>query len=70
MTANTIGVGGLAYSRLPARLAALQELTKIGSGRTGSDGFSRPLLTESEALLRRSGERVEHAGGRELTLVV
>jgi GTP-binding protein EngB required for normal cell division len=58
VTANTIGVSGLAHSRLPARLASLQELTKIGSGRTGSDGFSQPLLTEAEALLRRSGERM------------
>ena len=58
MTANTIGATGLAYSRLPARLASLQELTKIGSGRTGSEGFSQELLTEAEALLRRSGERM------------
>jgi GTP-binding protein EngB required for normal cell division len=58
VTANTIGVTGLAHSRLPARLASLQELTKIGSGRTGSEGFSQPLLTEAETLLRRSGERM------------
>ncbi len=58
MTANTIGVTGLAHSRLPARLASLQELTKIGSGRTGSEGFSQELLTEAEMLLRRSGERM------------
>jgi GTP-binding protein EngB required for normal cell division len=58
VTANTIGVTGLAHSRLPARLASLQELTKIGSGRTGSEGFSQELLTEAETLLRRSGERM------------
>jgi GTP-binding protein EngB required for normal cell division len=58
VTANTIGVTGLAHSRLPTRLASLQELTKIGSGRTGSEGFSQELLTEAEALLRRSGERM------------
>ena len=58
MTANTIGVTGLAHSRLPDRLASLQELTKIGSGRTGSEGFSQELLTEAETLLRRSGERM------------
>ena len=58
MTANTIGVTGLAHSRLPARLASLQELTKIGSARTGSDGFSQELLTEADLLLRRSGERM------------
>jgi GTP-binding protein EngB required for normal cell division len=58
VTANTIGVTGLAHSRLPARLASLQELTKIGSGRTGSEGFSQELLTEAETLLRRSGDRM------------
>lgn len=60
MTANTIGVTGLAHSRLPTRLASLQELTKIGSGagRTGPGGFSQELLTEAENLLRRSGERM------------
>jgi GTP-binding protein EngB required for normal cell division len=58
VTTNTIGVTGLASSRLPARLASLQELTKIGSGRAGSEGFSEELLTEAEALLRRSGERM------------
>src|SRR6201987_3765542 len=49
---------GLAYSRLPARLTSLQELTKIGSARSGSAGFSQELLTEAETLLRRSGERM------------
>jgi GTP-binding protein EngB required for normal cell division len=58
VTANTIGVSGLEHSRLPARLTSLQELTKIGSARTGSEGFSQELLTEAEALLRRSGERM------------
>jgi GTP-binding protein EngB required for normal cell division len=58
VTANTIGVTGLGHSRLPARLASLTELTKIASGRTGSEGFSQELLTESETLLRRSGERM------------
>ena len=58
MTTNTIGVTGLPNVRLPARLASLTELTKIGSGRAGTDGFSQELLTESEMLLRRSGERM------------
>jgi GTP-binding protein EngB required for normal cell division len=58
VTANTIGVTGLTYSRLPARLTSLQELTRIGSGRTGPEGFSQELLTEADALLRRSGERM------------
>jgi GTP-binding protein EngB required for normal cell division len=58
VTTNTIGVTGLPNVRLPARLASLTELTKIGSGRAGTDGFSQELLTEAEMLLRRSGERM------------
>ncbi len=57
MTANTIGVAR-ANTRLPARLASLTELTKIGAGRTGADGFSQELLSDAETLLRRSGERM------------
>ena len=58
MTTNTLGVPGLAHSRLPARLASLTELTRIGAGRTGPEGFSQDLLADAEALLRRSGERL------------
>jgi GTP-binding protein EngB required for normal cell division len=58
VTANTIGLTGLGHSRLPARLASLTHLTKIAAGRTGSEGFSQELLTDSETLLRRSGERM------------
>jgi GTP-binding protein EngB required for normal cell division len=58
VTTNTIGVTGLPNVLLPARLASLTELTKIGSGRAGADGFSQELLTEAELLLRRSGERM------------
>ncbi|HYB18213.1 MAG TPA: GTPase [Streptosporangiaceae bacterium] len=58
MTANTLGMTGLAHSRLPARLASLTELTRIGAGRAGSEGFSQDLLTDAETLLRRSGERL------------
>jgi GTP-binding protein EngB required for normal cell division len=58
VTANTIGLTGLGYSRLPARLASLTQLTKIAAARTGSEGFSQELLTDSETLLRRSGERM------------
>ena len=58
MTANTMEAAGLELSRLPARLASLTELTRIASGRTGSEGFSQELLTDSETLLRRSGERM------------
>ena len=62
MTANTLGVTGLAHSRLPARLASLTELTRIGAERAGSEGFSQDLLTDAEALLRRSGERLRMSG--------
>jgi GTP-binding protein EngB required for normal cell division len=58
VTANMIGVTGLGHSRLPARLAALTELSKIAAGRTESDGFTQELLTDSDTLLRRSGERM------------
>jgi GTP-binding protein EngB required for normal cell division len=58
VTTNTLGVTGLAHSRLPARLASLTELTQIGAARAGSEGFSEDLLTDAEALLRRSGERL------------
>jgi GTP-binding protein EngB required for normal cell division len=58
VTANTIGVAGLPSASLPGRLASLTELTRIGSIRTGSDGFSPELLAEAETLLRRSGERM------------
>jgi GTP-binding protein EngB required for normal cell division len=58
VTANTIGMTGLGYSRLPARLASLTELTQIAAGRAGSDGFSQELVTDAETLLRRSGERM------------
>ncbi len=58
MTANTIGVTGLPVTRLPARLAALTELTRVGSARSGSEGFDPELLADSETLLRRSGERL------------
>jgi GTP-binding protein EngB required for normal cell division len=58
VTTNTLGATGLAHSRLPARLASLTELTRIGAERAGSEGFSQDLLTDAEALLRRSGERL------------
>ncbi|HEY6295239.1 MAG TPA: hypothetical protein VIX15_06210 [Streptosporangiaceae bacterium] len=58
MTSNTIAVTGLPSASLPGRLASLTELTRIGSRRTGADGFSPELLAESETLLRRSGERM------------
>ncbi len=62
MTSNTIGVTGLPSASLPFRLASLTELTRIGSRRTGADGFSPELLAEAETLLRRSGERMRMSG--------
>jgi len=58
VTANTIGTTGLPHPLVSARLASLTELTRLGTGRAGSDGFSQELLDDSEALLRRSGERM------------
>jgi GTP-binding protein EngB required for normal cell division len=58
VTANTIGMTGLAHSRMPARLASLTELTRIGTGRAGADGFSPDLLSDAEMLVRRSSERM------------
>jgi GTP-binding protein EngB required for normal cell division len=58
VTANTIGMTGLPNPLVPARLASLTELTRLGTGRAGPDGFSQELLADSEALLRRSGERM------------
>src|ERR1700677_3614464 len=49
---------GLPHPLVPARLASLTELTRLGAERVGPDGFSQELLTDSEALLRRSGERM------------
>jgi GTP-binding protein EngB required for normal cell division len=58
VTANTIGTARLPHAALPARLASLTELARIGAARAGDDGFSTELVTEAEALLRRSGERM------------
>jgi GTP-binding protein EngB required for normal cell division len=58
VTTNTIGVAGTGQSSLPARLAALHQLTRIGAARSGSDGFSAELLADADALLRRSDERM------------
>jgi GTP-binding protein EngB required for normal cell division len=41
---------------VPLRLAALTELTRIGTAR--KDGFDKDLLADADALLRRSGERM------------
>ena len=43
---------------LSARLAALDEITKIGAARTGPDGFSADLLTAATDVLTRAGQRL------------
>src|SRR5579859_5613175 len=43
---------------LARRLDALAELVKISKARTGHDGVSGALVSDSEALLRRAGERL------------
>jgi GTP-binding protein EngB required for normal cell division len=57
MTINAIPVNAMpALEIVPQRLAALGELTRLGTAR--SDGFDKVLLDDAEALLRRSGERM------------
>ncbi len=47
---------------LARRLDALAELVKVGKPRPGLDGFSEALISDSEALLRRAGERLRLSG--------
>jgi GTP-binding protein EngB required for normal cell division len=47
---------------LSHRLDALAELVKIGKERSSLDGVSAPLISDSEALLRRAGERLRLSG--------
>jgi energy-coupling factor transporter ATP-binding protein EcfA2 len=47
---------------LARRLDALAELVKIGKPRAGGDGISPALIDDSEALLRRAGERLRLSG--------
>ena len=47
---------------LARRLDALAELVKVGKSRAGLDGFSEALISDSEALLRRAGERLRLSG--------
>jgi GTP-binding protein EngB required for normal cell division len=53
----------MAEKNLSARLDALADLTRIGRDREGPGGFSGPLLDNSEALLRRAGERLRLSAG-------
>ena len=55
----------VAEQNLAQRLDALAELVKIGRNhedRSDPAGFSTPLLDDSEALLRRAGERLRLSG--------
>jgi GTP-binding protein EngB required for normal cell division len=45
-------------SDLSARLSALARLVQIGSARSGTDGVSRDLLDDADALLARAGQRL------------
>jgi GTP-binding protein EngB required for normal cell division len=54
----SVGPPQMAQKNLSARLDALADLTRIGRDREGPDGFGKPLLDDSEALLRRAGERL------------
>jgi GTP-binding protein EngB required for normal cell division len=47
---------------LARRLEALAELVRIGKSRPGTDGFSDSLISDSEALLKRAGERLRLSG--------
>jgi GTP-binding protein EngB required for normal cell division len=54
----SVGPPQMAEKNLSARLDALAELVRIGRLREGPDGFSPSLLDDSEASLRRAGERL------------
>ena len=54
----SVGPPQMAAKNLSARLDALADLTRIGRDREGAEGFSARLLDDSEALLRRAGERL------------
>ena len=54
----SVGPPQMAAKNLSARLDALAELTRTGRQREGADGFAPELLDDSEALLRRAGERL------------
>jgi GTP-binding protein EngB required for normal cell division len=59
------GAQQVAEQNLPQRLDALAELVKIGRNhedRDGVAGFAASLLEDSEALLRRAGERLRLSG--------
>jgi GTP-binding protein EngB required for normal cell division len=49
----------LPSAHLPDRLAALADLAEIAQGRSGPGGFSPELVTDTESLLARAGERLK-----------
>ncbi|HEX4829879.1 MAG TPA: GTPase [Trebonia sp.] len=53
---------GAAERGLSRRLDALADLVRIGREREGADGVSATLITDSDALLRRAGERLRLSG--------
>jgi len=60
-----VGPPQMAERNLSARLDALAELVRIGrqrESRESWDGFPEPLLDDSEAVLRRAGERLRLSG--------
>ncbi len=54
----SVGPPQMAEQDLSARLDALAELVRIARPRQGQDGFAASLLDDSEAVLRRAGERL------------
>jgi len=54
----SVGPPQVAEQNLSGRLDALAEIIRIARPREGQDGFAASLLDDSEALLRRAGERL------------
>jgi GTP-binding protein EngB required for normal cell division len=62
-TLPSVGPPRMTEKNLSARLDALAEMVRIGRQRQGPDGFAESLLNDSEALLRRAGERLRLSAG-------
>ena len=54
----SVGPPQMAEQNLSARLDGLAELVRIARPRQGQDGFAGALLDDSDALLKRAGERL------------
>jgi GTP-binding protein EngB required for normal cell division len=61
-TLPSVGPPQMAEKNLSARLDALAELVRIARPREAQDGFAPSLLDDSEAVLRRAGERLRLSG--------